>query len=111
MPCPYNAPLLDGTEGRLYLCENVLDTLSLLEAGFPAVGLPGAAGFDPEWVPRFQNKSVYVAFGADATGEAEVAKVLSLLAENGVDAHRLKLPAGKHLGDWLKTGGLGIKLE
>jgi DNA primase len=111
IPCPYNAPLLDGRPGRLYLCEDVLDTLTLLEAGFPAVGVPGAANFDPEWVPRFENKSVYVAFGGDAAGEAESVKVLSLLAENGIDAHRLKLPPGKDISTWLKTGGLGIKLE
>lgn len=110
VPCPYNAPLLDGLPGRLYLCESVLDTLTLIEAGFPAVGVAEAAGFHPEWVPRFENKSVYVAFSGDAAGEAESAKVLSLMADGGIDAHRLKLPPGKDISAWLQTGGLGIRL-
>jgi DNA primase len=111
IPCPYNAPVLDGTAGRLYLCEDVLDTLGLLEAGFPAVGIQGSVSFRAEWIPRFQNKSVYVAFAADATGKAASDRLLSLFAENGIDAHRLKLPPGKDISEWLRTGGLGIHLE
>jgi DNA primase len=111
IPAPYNARLLDGLPGRLYLCEGVIDTLTLLETGFPAVGVPGASNFKAAWVPRFAGKSVFVAFDADAAGEAGAAKVIALLAEGGVEAHRLQIPAGKDINEWLKTGGLGIRLE
>ena len=40
IPIPYNARLLDGEPGQIYLCEGVIDTLTLLEQGFPAVGVP-----------------------------------------------------------------------
>lgn len=109
IPLPYNARLLDGNPGRLYLCEGVVDTLTLLEAGFPAVGVPGASNFKNSWVSRFSGKTVFVAFDADAAGEAGAAKVIAALAEGGVEAHRLQIPAGKDINDWLKTGGLGIR--
>ena len=102
IPCPYNASLLDGQDGILYLCEGVVDTLTLLEAGFHAVGIPGAANFKALWVPLFRHKSVYVAFDADAAGEAGAAKVMALLMEQGIEAHRVKIPAGKDINDWLR---------
>lgn len=101
VPCPYNARLLDGTEGRLYLCTGSLDTLELLEAGFPAVGVPSGVDLRPAWLPRFRNKSVFLAYDADADGEAAAAKAIALLTGQGIDAHRLRVPAGKRVGDWL----------
>lgn len=100
-PCPYNARLLDGGPGRLYLCAGVIDTMVLLEAGFPAVGVPGEGNLKPAWLPRFRGKSVYVAFDADARGEAAAAKAVTLLAGAGVEAHRLHVPAGKDVGEWV----------
>ncbi len=104
IPCPYNARLLDGEPGHLYLCEGVIDTLTLLEAGFPAVGIPGAANFKPAWTAMFRKKSVYVAFDADAAGEAGATKTIALLSAEGVETHRLAIPAGKDINDWLRGG-------
>jgi DNA primase len=114
IPCPYNARLLDGASGRLYLCAGAVDTLELLEAGFPAVGLPrgraesGTGGGDvvlkTSWLARFRNKSVYVAFDGDADGEAAAATVIAKLAALsalGVEVHRLAVPPGKRIGDWM----------
>lgn len=122
IPCPYNARLLDGAPGRLYLCAGTLDTLEFLEAGFPAVGLPrftrersedghehsGPAAstvlLKTSWLARFRNKSVYIAFDGDAEGEAAAATVMTALASVahlGVEPHRLAVPAGRRVGDWL----------
>jgi len=101
IPCPYNARRLDGAPGPLYLCEGAIDTLTLIEAGFPAVGIPGARNFKSVWVPLFRNKSVYIAFDADPAGEAGAAKTLALLAAEGVEAHRLEIPPGKDINEWL----------
>ncbi len=106
IPCPYNARLLNGERGPIYLCEGVIDTLTLIEAGFPAVGIPGAANFKAAWVSMFKNKSVYVVFDADAAGEAGAAKTIAQLTEQGIEAHRLPLPPGKDINDWLRSGGL-----
>jgi DNA primase len=111
VPCPYNAQVLDGTAGRLYVCAGPLDTLELIEAGFPAVGLPSASGdagdrepkvmLKKSWLPRFQKKSVYVAFDGDAEGEAAAATVIAQLMGGGVEAHRVAVPAGKRVSDWV----------
>ena len=102
IPCPYNAKILNGESGPVYLCEGVIDTLTLIEAGFPSVGVPGAANFKPAWVPLFQNKSVYVVFDADAAGEAGSARTIAMLTGQNIEAHRLPLPAGMDINDWLR---------
>jgi len=43
IPCPYNAKELDQRPGVVYLCEGPIDTLTLVEKGFAAVGVPGVA--------------------------------------------------------------------
>jgi len=104
IPCPYNAPLLNGEPGPVYLCEGVIDALTLIEAGFPAVGVPGAMHFKAAWAPLFRNKSVYVVFDADSAGEAGASRATALLTGQGIEAHRLPLPAGKDINDWLRGG-------
>ncbi len=104
IPCPYNAVLLNGIPGILYLGEGVIDTLTLLEAGFPAVGIPGATNFKNSWVPLFKNKQVYIAFDADIAGEAGANKTMALLAEGGVEAHRVVIPMGKDINELLVGG-------
>ncbi len=104
IPLPYNSRLLDGEPGQIYLCEGVIDTLTLLEQGFPAVGVPGAANFKAAWGPLFRNKSVHVAFDPDAPGETGAAKAIERLQAAGIEARRLSPPAGMDLNDWFRRG-------
>lgn len=104
IPLPYNSRLLDGEPGQIYLCEGVIDTLTLLEQGFPAVGVPGAANFKAAWAPLFRNKSVHVAFDPDAPGESGAAKAIERLTAMGIEARRLSPPAGMDLNDWFQRG-------
>jgi DNA primase len=104
IPLPYNARMLDGEPGHLYLCEGVIDTLTLLEQGFPAVGVPGAANFKPAWAPLFRNKVVHVAFDPDAPGNSGAARAMDLLTAEGVENKRLTPPRGMDLNDWFRKG-------
>ena len=104
IPLPYNSRLLDGEPGQIYLCEGVIDTLTLLEQGFPAVGVPGAANFKASWGPLFRNKSVHVAFDPDAPGETGAAKAIERLQAAGIEARRLSPPTGMDLNDWFRKG-------
>lgn len=104
IPLPYNAHLLDESPGHLYLCEGVIDTLTLLEQGFAAVGVPGASNFKAAWAPLFHNKTVHVAFDPDAAGDAGAARALDLLIAAGVDARRFTPPGGMDLNDWFRKG-------
>lgn len=101
---PFNADLLDGKPGRLYLCAGPLDALVLLEAGFPAVAVPERIGIKAAWLPRFRNKSVYLAFDGTAEGQAAAARAMAALAGragDGVEVHALEVPAGRDVGAWL----------
>jgi DNA primase len=104
IPLPYNVRLLDGEPGQIYLCEGVIDTLTLIEQGFPAVGVPGAANFKPAWAALFRNKSVHVAFDPDAPGENGAARAIELLHAGGIEARRLAPPQGLDLNDWFRKG-------
>ena len=104
IPIPYNSRLLNGEPGQIYLCEGVIDTLTLLEQGFPAVGVPGAANFKPAWAALFRNKSVHVAFDPDAPGESGAAKAIEKLQAHGIEARRLTPPKGMDLNDWFRKG-------
>jgi DNA primase len=104
IPLPYNVRLLNGEPGQIYLCEGVIDTLTLLEQGFPSVGVPGAANFKPAWADLFRNKSVHVAFDPDAPGESGAAKTIERLQAHGIEARRLAPPTGMDLNDWFRKG-------
>jgi hypothetical protein len=104
IPLPYNSRLLNGEPGQIYLCEGVIDTLTLIEQGFPAVGVPGAANFKPAWAALFRNKSVHVAFDPDAPGESGAAKAIEKLQAHGIEARRLTPPTGMDLNDWFRKG-------
>jgi DNA primase len=104
IPLPYNSRLLDGEAGQIFLCEGVIDTLTLLEQGFPAVGVPGAANFKVQWAPLFRNKTVHVAFDPDGPGESGAAKAIERLQALGIEARRLAPPTGKDLNEWFRKG-------
>ena len=104
IPLPYNARLLDGEPGQIYLCEGVIDTLTLIEQGFPAVGVPGAANFKAAWAPLFRNKTVHVAFDPDGPGESGAAQAIARLHAMGIEARRLTPPTGKDLNEWFRRG-------
>ncbi len=104
IPLPYNSLLLNGEPGHIYLCEGVIDTLTLIEQGFPAVGIPGAGNFKPAWTEMFRNKTVHVAFDPDAPGESGAARVMDLFKAAGIETRRLAPPGGMDLNDWLRKG-------
>lgn len=101
IPCPYNAKLLDGKPGLVYLCEGPIDTLTLIERGIPAVGVPGVSHLKLEWVPLFAEKTVIVCFDNDEAGRTASEKVIQAFSDGGISASALKaLPDGSDINDW-----------
>lgn len=84
VPYPYNVALLDSKPGWVYLCEGVVDTLTLLNQNLPAVGVPGAAAFKAEWAPLFRGKSVVLCLDPDEAGRRGAQVVKELLGASGV---------------------------
>lgn len=84
VPYPYNVSALDSKPGWVYLCEGVVDTLTLLNQKIPAIGVPGATSFKAEWVPLFRNKSVVICLDPDEAGRRGAQVVRELLGASGV---------------------------
>jgi DNA primase len=104
IPLPYNCRVLNGEPGQIYLCEGIIDTLTLIEQGFPAVGVPGAAIFKPQWADLFTNKTVHVAYDPDAPGESGALRAMEILKAHGIEVRRLAPPRGMDLNEWFQKG-------
>lgn len=100
---PYNRPVLDMTPGIVYVCEGVIDTLTLLDKGFVAVGIPGVKAFREEWVKLFLNKKVYLAFDNDAPGREASQRVEGLFKTHGIFANHIELPDGMDINSWFQS--------
>ena len=100
IPTVYNRRILDLLPGVIYLCEGVIDTLTLIEKGFDAVGVPGVKSFRDSWIPMFYNKKVYLAFDNDAAGRVAAKEIIDLLKLNNVYASQVELPEGMDINSW-----------
>lgn len=89
VPFPYNVSALDGEPGWIYLCEGVVDTLTLIDRGFSAVGIPGVKSFKPEWTALFKNKRVIVCLDQDEAGRTGAHAILDILKSAGISASML----------------------
>jgi len=101
IPFPYNKTALDGKPGTVYLCEGPIDTLTLLQRGFCAVGIPGANTFKPEWVSLFCNKKVVLCLDNDKAGRAGEERIAGLMKAAGLEAKSFGLlPEGEDINSW-----------
>lgn len=66
----YGLDLLDSfTTEYIYICEGETDALTLLQAGFQAVGIPGAAAWQSSWADYFHKfKKIIVLSDNDTAG-------------------------------------------
>jgi DNA primase len=73
---PFNSDILAGEIEQVFLTEGAIDCLSLSELGLPAVGIPGALGFKPEWAALFAGvPEIVIAFDQDEAGRRGARKV------------------------------------
>lgn len=84
----YNPAHVGPNEPEVWLCEGVFDTLTLIEAGLPAVGVPGT-DFKGHWALLFEEADVVLAFDPDDAGQA--------FAERLLDSGLFQFP---HLFTW-----------
>jgi DNA primase len=101
-PLPYNANALRGPPPRVYVCEGCIDTLSALQLGYPAVGVPGVQSFRDEWFPRFRAvPQVYVVFDNDEAGRRGGAELCARFRLHGFRVEVVHPPVGKDVNDFL----------
>jgi DNA primase len=91
---PFNADVLLTNPGQVFIAEGVIDCLSLLELGLPAVGIPGAGGFKPEWVKLFVDvEEIIVVLDNDEEGRNGTKKIVSYFASAGRSVKVCQLPS------------------
>lgn len=84
VPYPYNVSALDQKVGWIYLCEGVVDTLTMLNQKIDAVGIPGVRNFKAEWISLFKNKSVVLCLDKDEAGRSGTEYIQNLLNQAGI---------------------------
>ena len=115
---------LGGSTGRLFntdatwgnksitVTEGEFDAISLEQAGFPAVAVPGAQAWQPEWDGYFTHmRRVWVIYDRDPAGERGATKLVDRL---GTKARRVHLsPEGVKCDPtmWLQTHSIGELAE
>jgi DNA primase len=92
---PFNANVLLEAQETVHICEGAIDTLSLLELGLIAVGIPGARSFRPQWCELFEDvQEVVLALDNDAAGDEGAAAIAGNFRLVGRDVKRLMFPPG-----------------
>jgi DNA primase catalytic core len=95
----YNEDALSGKE--VYITEGILDSLSAVQAGFPAVAIFGSHSLKPEQASKLSRcDAVYLCFDGDEAGWEGALKIGTLIGER---AKIVRLPGGLDLNDYLKS--------
>lgn len=91
----------NSAKSKVWLCEGEFDSLILTQMGFPAVGLPGASGFKPDWKYLFANcEEVSLVFDGDEAGQKGANRLASILGEVVTgDLRTIRLPEGLDVTD------------
>jgi DNA primase len=91
--CLYNenrlACLPHGKE--VFLCEGVIDTLSMITAGYEAVGLPGAGTLKDEWLRMLAPFNINIVLDSDETGRMSARAVKTELEARNINVQLLYL--------------------
>lgn len=66
---PYNTNVFLQPHRKVFLCEGVIDTLTIADIGLPAVGLPGVDSWEKVFARAFRNRKVVVLADGDDKGQ------------------------------------------
>ena len=110
-PVPFNVELLAEEPEQVYVCEGCIDTISAIQLGYPAIGVPGVIGFCPEWFERFKKSTaVHILFDNDAAGHRHAAELRTQFRLRGIRADA-SYPQGagvKDMNDFLIFSCKGV---
>lgn len=101
----YNQEVIPSSS-YLYLCEGEIDTLTMIQRGYPAIGVPGAGSFRAEWFALLAGKHVVLCLDNDAAGEKASAGFHEEFSKQGVTHSRYPLPEGMDINQYFTEGGL-----
>lgn len=95
-------------ERRALLVEGPSDMLAARSVGLPAIAVPGASAWRPEWACQLDGRAVMVAMDCDRAGRQAAARIVGDLGHRGIAAGIVDLAPARHdgydLSDWLRDG-------
>ncbi|MGI5839448.1 MAG: DnaB-like helicase C-terminal domain-containing protein [bacterium] len=92
-----------GSSDTIFLCEGIIDALTLLQVNFPAVGIFGPNSFKPGWAEKFTSKHVFICFDNDEVGRIGRDQVARLISEKAAAVYFVSLPEGiKDVNDFFR---------
>ena len=83
-------------EGPVWICEGVIDALTLLSVGISAIALPGARTWRPEWPTLFAGHPLTLCLNPDQAGEEGAKDILASLPSL-TDVQVLHLPPATNI--------------
>lgn len=106
IPAPYNVDLLQDLKpgARVLIAEGPIDTLTLVEHGYPAIGIFGVENFKPEWVSLLSHLEVFLALDSDAAGKRGTEKLAALFSATGKRVRFVPLPENTDVNDFFLRG-------
>jgi DNA primase len=108
----YNHGVLHHPNESVFVCEGVIDTLSMAELGYHnTIGIPGVNSFKSSWLDDFHCHKVVLALDNDPAGEGGCKMLTELFSRRGLEVVRFVDHVGcKDVNEYLmKIRGLTIK--
>lgn len=107
----YNPLRLGPNAGFIIFAEGEYDTLSLIDAGYPAVGTQGTKTFRELWARLFEGAVCIIAFDGDQPGIEASHQLKRALGNLGNQAYVMELPEDEDLNDLHQQGLLADQIE
>jgi DNA primase catalytic core len=88
-------------EKEVYVVEGILDCLSAVQCGYPAIAVLGASNFKPEYVHKFSRcERVYICLDGDEAGIKGSLKIGNIIGDK---ARISTLPVGMDINDYFNN--------
>jgi DNA primase len=102
-PALFNVDALRKPQEEVFICEGCIDTLSAVQMGKVAVGVPGVQTFREEWLDCFaQVQRVIIAFDNDRPGQVAAAELCARFRARGIRTEIRRPRSVKDMNDLLK---------
>ena len=100
----YNPLRLGPNADLVFFCEGEYDTLSVIDAGFPAVGSQGTGTFNPVWARLYGGAVNCIAFDGDTAGVKASRTLRKFFADQGSYAYLVGTSEQYDLNDLHQQG-------
>jgi twinkle protein len=108
-PCLYGWHLIDPKARMVAICEGELDSMSLWQAGIPALSVNAGAGnfqwLENDWDRLERFSEILIAFDADEAGEKGAREAITRLGNER--CKRLTFANAKDANEYLQAGAAG----